>query len=199
MEHHGAFEPLHLPEGVRLTAGQFRELCQLNRDWRFERTAEGAIVIMPPTGGATGARNAEIAAQLRQWAKADGTGVSFDSSTGFELPSGATRSPDAAWVRRARLAALSERDKDDFVPLCPDFVIELRSRSDRVTDLIAKMAEYAANGAALGWLIDPIERRVHVFRPGQPPERLDEPSDLSAEPALPGFHLDLRDIWSPGF
>lgn len=199
MQPHSVLEPLHLPEGVRLTAEQFRRLCQLNRDWRFERTAGGDIVVMPPTGGATGARNAEIAAQLRQWARADGTGVSFDSSTGFELPNGATRSPDAAWVSRGRLASLSEADKEDFLPLCPEFVIELRSPSDRLPDLTGKMLEYLANGAALGWLIDPLERCVHVFRAGQPPERLAQPLDLAADPTLPGFRLNLRDIWAIGF
>jgi Uma2 family endonuclease len=128
--------------------------------------------------------------------RAHGTGIGFDSSTGFTLPNGAKRSPDVAWVRRERWEALSEEERDRFPPLCPDFVIELRSRSDPLTPLQEKMAEYIANGAQLGWLIDPGERRLYIYRPEVTPECLEQPEQVSGEPLLPGFELDLREIWS---
>jgi Uma2 family endonuclease len=195
---HGRLEPVHLPHGVRLSAEEFWQLCQMNRDWRFERSAEGDIVIMPPTGGLTGARNIKIAAQLVQWADRDGTGVAFDSSTGFELPNGATRSPDAAWVSRARLQQLADEEKERFLPLCPEFVLELRSRSDKLADLQSKMREYCENGARLGWLIDPVERCVYVFRRSEPVERLEKPERINGDSVLPGFVLELGEIWDPG-
>jgi Uma2 family endonuclease len=152
---------------------------------------------MPPTGGATGHRNLKIAAQLDRWAEADGTGVAFDSSTGFTLPDGGTRSPDAAWVRRDRLASLPPEQKERFVPLCPDFAIELRSPSDTLPDLLDKMEEYVANGLHLGWLIDPGEERVYAFRPDGPRTMLDAPTALNGAPVLPGFTLELAPIWNP--
>jgi Uma2 family endonuclease len=129
------------------------------------------------------------------WAKRDGSGVAFDSSTGFELPNGAVRSPDVAWVSRARLSGLPQDDLDRFLPLCPDFVIELRSPTDRLSLLQAKMEEYAANGCRLGWLVDPTERRVWVYRPGQPVETIDDPATFSGDPDLPGLSVDLRSVW----
>lgn len=177
----------------------FFQLCQRNRDLRLEHTSNGTIIVMPPAGGATGHRNSEITAQLRNWAKADGSGVAFDSSTGFTLPDGSTRSPDAAWVQRERLATLSTEQKERFLPLCPDFAIELRSPSDTLPDLLDKMEAYVTNGLQLGWLIDPLDERVHLFRPDQSPTILDAPSSLSGDPPLSGFTLDLEPIWNPDF
>jgi Uma2 family endonuclease len=190
---------LHVRPAIDLTSEQFFALCQLNRDLRMERTAKGDIVVMPPTGGATGARNVRLVTQLSLWAERDGAGIVFDSSTGFELPNGATRSPDAAWVRRTRLAHLSAEQKERFIRLCPDFVIELRSPSDSLRLTEEKMREYSANGAELGWLIDPEQRRVHVYRPGLDTQRIDEPTELAGEPVLPGFVLHLAPIWDAGF
>jgi Uma2 family endonuclease len=184
---------------VKLTDDQLYELCLLNRDWRIERTAQGELLIMPPTGGETGAQNSELAVQLGLWAKQDKTGLAFDSSTGFRLPNGAMRSPDAAWVRRARLAALTREQKQKFLPLCPNFVIELRSPTDSLSAVQAKMQEYIENGAQLGWLIDPQEKRVHIYRPQSQPECLENPSMIAGDPILPGFLLDLQPIWQPDF
>ena len=171
------------------------EICQLNRDWRIERTSDGEIIAMPPTGGRTGQRNFELAGMFRAWVVADGNGVGFDSSTGFILPNGAQRSPDLAWVSRARWEALTEQEQEEFPPLCPDFVIELRSRSDSLPALQEKMREYLANGARLGWLIDPIERRVYVYRSGHEEIRLDDPESVSGDPVLPGFRLEPQRLW----
>jgi len=186
---------LHLRPAIELTEDQFFALCQQNRDVRIERTAEGDIIVMPPTGWRTGVQNAGLIARLRLWAEQDRSGIAVDSSTGFRLPNGATRSPDAAWVRRARLAAVTSEQKEKFLPLCPDFVIELRSPSDPLAAVQEKMHEYIANGAQLGWLIDPLEHQVYVYRPGGPVQRLDNPAQLSGEPLLPGFALDLAPIW----
>ena len=186
---------LHLQPVVELEDDQFFELCQINRDLRIERNAQGALLIMPPTGGKTSEHNAEITMQLRIWAKHDGTGVSFDSSGGFVLPNDAVRSPDAAWVRRSRLEGLTAEQRKKFIPLCPDFVLELRSPTDSLGILQSKMQEYLDNGAQLGWLIDPETRRVYVYRPASPVEYLDKPDLLTGDPVLAGFVLDLREIW----
>lgn len=180
---------------VDMDDNQFFEFCQLNRDWRIERTAEGELIIMPPTGWATGTSNARLNAALVSWADQDGIGVAGDSSTGFTLPNGATRSPDAAWVRKSRLATLTKDQKNKFLPLCPDFVIELRSPSDTLETLQDKMHEYLDNGAQLGFLIDPIERRVYIYRPGIAVICLDNPVTVSGNLELPGFVLDLAKIW----
>lgn len=182
-----------------VTEDKFFEFCQLNAEWRIERTAQGEVLIMPPTGGETGSRETKLSTQLTNWAEQDGTGVAFGSSTGFDLPNGATRSPDASWVERSRLEMLTTEQKKKFLPLCPDFVIELRSPSDRLDDLKEKMQEYIDNGARLGWLLDPISRRVYVYLPGSPVECLDNPPNISADPVLPGFKLDLARAWEPGF
>jgi Uma2 family endonuclease len=192
---HSAPLLLRMRPAIDMTDDEFFEFCQLNRDLRFERTAEGDIVIMAPTGALTGARNIRLAAQVSTWADRDGTGRAFDSSTGFILPNGATRSPDVAWVRRARLAGLTAEQKQKFLPLCPDFVIELRSPSETLSTLQEKMREYTANGTPLGWLIDPAERRVHVYRADGTVEHLHDPAELSGDPVLPGFVLDLVPIW----
>lgn len=136
---------------------------------------------------------------LRQWAKQDDRGIAFDSSTGFILPNGAVRSPDASWVLRSRLAELTAQQKQKFLPPCPDFVVELRSASDRLLDAQAKMDEYIANGARLGWLIDPMSHEVHVYVPGQAPMLLANPATVAGAPILPGFVLDLTAVWDPGF
>jgi Uma2 family endonuclease len=188
---------LHLRPAVELTDDEFFALCAINRDLRLERTAEGDIIIMPPTGGATGYRNADITSQFGNWVKRDGTGVAFGSSTGFKLPNGAERSPDEAWVLRSRLALLTDQQKQKFLPLAPDFVVELKSPTDRLKDLLTKMDEYIANGVRLGWLINPETKRVHIYRPGQPVETLESPMEVSGAPELPGFELDLREIWEP--
>lgn len=173
----------------------FAELCHQNPDLRIERTSEGAVIIMAPAGGESGRRNLAIGAALYTWARTDGTGTAYDSSTGFTLPNGAIRAPDAAWVANDRLAALPPGAKQGFTPLCPDFVVELRSSSDRLTTLQSKMAEYIACGARLGWLIDPAERTVHVYRPGRAVERLDGVERVAGDPELPGFVLPLDDVW----
>ena len=182
---------------IEMTKELFEQFCAMNDDMRIELTAEGIIEIMPPTFGFTGNRNIKVAAQLENWTTADDSGIAFDSSTGFTLPNGAVRSPDASWVSNARYDLLLPEEKDSFTPLCPDFVVELRSRSDRLSVLQAKMDEYMVNGARLGWLLDPLEQRAHIYRPGVQPEILDKPDSLSAEPELPGFTLDLTQIWEP--
>jgi Uma2 family endonuclease len=188
---------LKLTPVINLTDDQLFELCQLNRDWRIEYTAQGELIVMPPTGAETGSQNAEITFQVQLWTRGDQTGVAFDSSAGFKLPNGATRSPDAAWVRRSRLTGLTREQKQKFLPLCPDFVIELRSPTDNLRAVLDKMQEYLDNGAQLGWLLDPLTRRVHVYLPQRPPEILEAPSTVSADPLLPSFVLDLRKIWEP--
>jgi Uma2 family endonuclease len=186
---------LRLRPALDLTEDQFFAFCQLNRDLRLERNAEGELLIMPPTGWEAGHRNFEITGQLAKWTAQDGTGWGGDSSTGFRLPNGAVRSPDASWLPKERLVPFSEHERQRFLPLCPDFVLELWSPSDRLRDVQAKMAEYLANGAKLGWLLYPPERRVWVYRPDTPVEQLDNPATLSGDPILPGFTLDLRPIW----
>ena len=188
---------LHMRPAVELTEEQFFQLCQINRDLRLERTAEGDIIIMPPTGAETGSRNFEITRQFGNWARSDGTGVGFDSSTGFKLPNEADRSPDAAWILRSRLAELTLEQKQKFLPLAPDFVIELKSPTDVFEDVQAKMEEYMANGVRLGWLINPESKRVYIYRSGKEVEVLENPLEISGEPELPGFVLDLREIWEP--
>jgi Uma2 family endonuclease len=190
---------IHLRPVIELTDDQFFEFCQINRDLRIERTAEGDLLIMPPEGGETGHRSILLGMFLTQWALQDGTGVTFGSSTGFNLPNGATRAPDAAWVRRSRLATLTTDQKQKFLPLCPDFVVEIRSPSDRLSIAQAKMQEYLDNGAPLGWLIDPQSRHVYVYRPNRPVERLENPATLAGNPILPGFVLDLQKIWETDF
>ncbi|MBU7586583.1 MAG: Uma2 family endonuclease [Nostoc sp. TH1S01] len=186
---------LDLSPVIELTDEQFFEICQNNRDIRFERTAQGEIIIMPPTGWENGNRNVKLIFRLESWANVDGTGLVFDSSTGFILPNGATRSPDAAWVKRARIEALNP-DPAKFLPMAPDFVVELRSPTDSLERLQLKMQEYIDNGVLLGWLIDPQNQRVEIYRQGQEVKVLQSPSNLSGEDILPGFILDLSQILS---
>jgi Uma2 family endonuclease len=186
---------LRLRPAVELTEEQFFELCQLNSELLIERSSAGEMIIMAPAGWETGERELEIARQLGNWAKADGSGAATSSATGYRLPNGAVRAPDAAWILRSRLVRVSAEQRQRFLPLCPDFVLELRSPTDRLQDLQAKMQEYLANGARLGWLLDPEARHVYAYRPDAPVERLDQPETVSGDPVLPGFVLDLREIW----
>jgi Uma2 family endonuclease len=152
--------------------------------------------VNPPTGGESSQRNSSLTGKLDFWGEEnENLGVTFDSSGGFILPNGATRSPDASWVRRERWEALTPEQRQGFVPLCPDFVVELRSASDSLSKLQEKMQEYMANGARLGWLIDPQNQRVEIYRPGREVEVLEQPMELSGEEVLPGFVLNLRRIW----
>ena len=188
---------LHLgPILQKLTDHEFFEFCQVNRDWRIELTRDGDLLIMPPTGGHTGRRNFTLTGLFGAWVEQDGTGVGFDSSTGFTLPDGAKRSPDLAWVKRSRWEQLSEEEKEEFPPLCPDFVVELRSPSDTLNALHRKMQAYIDNGAQLGWLIDPPEKKVYIYRPGAEVSSLENPAMISGDPILPGFVLDLQRLWS---
>jgi Uma2 family endonuclease len=174
---------------------EFFEFCQLNRDWHIEQTREGDIIIMPPTGGETGRRNFTLIGHFSVWVEKDGTGIGFDSSTAFILPNGAKRAPDLAWLKRERWEALTRPEREAFPPLCPDFVVELRSPSDLLATLQAKMEEYLANGAALGWLIDPLEKQVYVYRPDLEMLCLNNPDTISGEPVLPGFVLEVQRLW----
>jgi Uma2 family endonuclease len=186
---------LNLQPTVDLTDQQFEQICRNNRDLRFERTAKRELVIMAPTGGESGSQNANLTTQVWLWNRQARLGSTFDSSTGFNLPNGATRAPDVAWVALERWQALSREQQRKFVPLCPDFAIELRSPSDELAHLQSKMREYVENGLRLGWLIDPEERRVHIYRSEGAIEVLDNPQTLSGEEILPGFVLDLSDIF----
>lgn len=174
---------------------EFFEFCRVNRELRIERTAEGDLIIMSPTGGDTGNRNFNLTAGFGAWVNSDGTGLGFDSSTGFTLPNGAKRSPDLAWVRRPRWEALTDQQRAKFPPLCPDFVVELRSPSDDLETLQDKMEEYRANGALLGWLIDPKEQKVYIYRPNEEAHCLDNPARVAGDPELPGFVLDTKWVW----
>lgn len=186
---------LRLPGTLAMTEEQFCEFCRANGDLRIERTAEGDLWIMPPAGAETSHRNAGLTAVFYTWSRRDSRGLVFDSSGGFTLPNGAVRSPDIAWVARPCWDALAPQERQRFPPLCPDFVLELRSTSDGRKDLEEKMEEYVANGARLGWLLDPSTRRVDVYHGDGRVDRLDDPASLAGDPVLPGFVLDLRDVW----
>jgi Uma2 family endonuclease len=191
--------PIHVPPEAHFDDGALLAFCAAHPEWVIERTAERELVLMTPAGGETGRRNALITAALTVWAEAEGSGVAFDSSTGFRLPNSAVRSPDAAWVSRARLRTLTPEEGRQFLPLGPDFVVELRSPTDDLGTLQAKLEEYRANGTRLGWLIDPQERRVYRYLNDEPVERLDAPDEMVGEPVLPGFRLGLRSIRASGF
>lgn len=191
-------EPLVLRLGSamkEMTDEAFLELCNLNEEFRIEMNSDGDLVVMSPTGTKTGERNFSLIGQFAVCVEEDGTGIGFDSSTMFRLPNGARRSPDVAWIRRSRWDALTEDEQEGCGPFCPDFVIELRSPSDRLKTLQAKMEEYIANGAELGLLIDPFERKVYVYRPGFAVECLVQPQEVSCEPLLPGCTLKLSKLW----
>ncbi len=180
---------------LRVTHQQFFQLCKDNPELRLELTAQGELIAMSPTGSKTGLRNTVIIRQLAEWAKRDGNGVTFDSSAGFTLPNGAQRSPDASWLRKARWQALSPEEQESFAPLCPDFVVELRSPSDAVEVVQSKMSEYLDNGAELGWLFDPQTKRVYVYRPGTEVECLENPAKVEGDSPVEGFTLDADEVW----
>ena len=185
---------VNLQPTLDLTDVQFEQICNNNRDLKFERTARGSLVIMSLTGGETGERNAELNGQLWMWNRQARLGHLYDSSTGFRLPNGAIRSPYAAWISQSRWDALTPEQRKKWVPLCPDFVVELKSPTDDVEDLRLKMKEYIENGLRLGWLIDPDTQMVEIYRVGGPIEVLPNPIDLSAEEIMPGFVLKLAGI-----
>lgn len=178
-----------------VTDDQFYKLCQANPELRLERKASGEVVIMSPTGGETGIRNFRLSGQLWHWHEQRQSGQAFDSSTGFKLPNGATRSPDVSWISQQRWDALPAKQKRGFVPLCPDFVVELRSPTDDIEDTRAKMQEYIANGARLGWLIDPETRTVEIYEPGEEVEIFYNPAYVAGDPLLPDFVLDMKRVW----
>ncbi|GAC1457271.1 MAG: Uma2 family endonuclease [Chamaesiphon sp.] len=186
---------LQLYPAIEMTDDQFFEFCQLNRNLRIERTAQGELIIMPPTGSETGNRNFDLIVQLGIWARQDGTGIGFDSSAGFTLPNGATKSSDAAWIKLKRWNDIPSEQQAKFAPICPDFVVELRSPSDNLQPVKDKLQEYIDNGASLGWLIDRKNRKVYIYIPQQEVECLDNPSTLSGDPLLSDFVLDLSTIW----
>ncbi len=186
---------LNLNSVIKLTREQFYQLCKENPDLKLERNTQGELIIMPPTGGETGKRNSTINAQIWFWNDQNQLGEVFDSSTGFTLPSGADRSPDVSWVEKSRWEALSPEQREKFIPLCPDFVIEIMSPSDTLKKLQDKMEEYMQNGCRLGWLINRKSQEVEIYRPGQDVEVLKLPSTLSGEDILPGFVLNLQKIW----
>jgi Uma2 family endonuclease len=192
---------LNVPPTVGLTDEQFYQLSLANEAWRLELTAEGELIIMSPTGGESGIRNADLTTDLNLWNRQTQTGKVFDSSTVFQLPNNAKRSPDVSWVTKERWEALSPEARRRFPPLCPDFVIELRSESDSLEKLRSKMQDYLANGIRLGWLIDPQTPLVEIYRPNQEVEvinfSLEQPPTLSGEDVLPGFVLDLSLILNP--
>ncbi|MEH1832532.1 MAG: Uma2 family endonuclease [Nostoc sp.] len=187
---------LQIPSSMQMTDEQFFEFCQVNRDLRIERNKFGDLVIMPPTGSETGNREVNISGQLWVWSEQDGTGITFSSSTGFKLSTGAERSPDASWIKLERWNALSPKQQEKFAPICPDFVVELKSPSDNLQTLKEKMEEYMNEpGIQLGWLIDRKQRKVYIYRPGLSEECLDNPTTVSGESLLPGFILNMSKVW----
>jgi Uma2 family endonuclease len=186
---------LNLPPALKLTDEQFEKLALANRDIRLELTAQGELMIMPPTGGETGNRNFELYLDLGNWNRQTRLGKAFDSSTGFQLPNGAKRSPDLSWITLEKWTSLSAEQRKKFLPLCPDFAVELVSESDDLEDTRKKMQEYLDNGLRLGWLIVPRTQDVEIYRPSQDVEGLQSPSALSGEFVLPGLVVDLQPIW----
>lgn len=180
----------------KISDDEFENFCRHNPDVEIELTKEGGLVIMPPTGGETGIRNFTLIGIFFNWLEKDKSGVGFDSSTVFKLPNGAKRSPDLAWIKNERWNALSAEERKKFPPLCPDFVVELRSPSDSLVNLQNKMQEYIENGASLGWLIDPMTQTVYVYRPNVEIEILENPESVSGEPLLVNFSLEMKKIWS---
>jgi Uma2 family endonuclease len=187
---------VHTRSAIDMDDEQFFKLCQVNRDLQLERTAEGDILIMAPEAGSSGSGGSELIVALGVWSRQDGCGRVFGSSTGFKLSNGAIRAPDVAWVRNERIEVLSDEEWRRFLPLCPDFVLELRSPSDAMAALQRKMEEYRENGSQLGWLLDPVAKTVHVYRPGATVEVLENPARLSGEPLLRGFALDVPQVWA---
>ena len=188
--------PPHLIGLTHVSHRQFERLCREYPDLRLELTSSGDLIVMPPTGMETGNRCFSLATQFGIWVKKDGTGLGFDSSAGYTLPNGAIRSPDVSWLRREKWDSLTDRQKRSFAPICPDFAVELRSDSDSLPMLLNKMEEYMENGATLSWLIDPQRRQVYVFKAGEEMVVLENPAVVSGDPLLPGFELQLEEIWT---
>lgn len=186
---------LNLNSVIKLTSEEFYQLCQDNPDLKLERNAAGELIIMPPTGGETGKRNSTINAQLWLWNEENQLGEVFDSSTGFTLPNGADRSPDVSWVEKSRWNSLTKEQREKFIPLCPDFVIEILSPSDRLPKVQEKMQEYLDNGCRLGLLINRKKQELEIYRPNQKVEILQAPQTFAAEDVLPGFILNMQKIW----
>lgn len=184
---------------LKLNPDQFYEICQRNPDLKLELTAQGELILMPPTGGETGRQNSDLNFQFQLWNRQYQFGEVFDSSTAFILPNGATRSPDVSWITKACWEALTPQEKEKFVPLCPDFVLELLSPTDPIARTRQKMAEYMDNGCRLGWLINRKAKQVEIYRPDTPPEILDAPQHLSGETVLQGFVLDLSQMMTPAY
>jgi Uma2 family endonuclease len=187
---------LQTKPALKMDEEQFFQFCQLNKDYRIERTSEGNIIVVSPEGAGSGSGSARLTHLFYEWAEADGTGIIFGSSTGFTLPNKAVRSPDVSWVLKSRLKSISDHDWSRFLPLCPDFALELRSPSDRLPKVHAKMQEYIANGARLGWLLDPERKQVHIYRPRVAVRTLTNPREVSGDPVLPGFRLAVPKIWA---
>jgi len=196
MVHPAPMIALNLRPTLQLTDEAFEQLCHSNPSLHLERTAQGDLIAMTPAGSETGFRNADLLGQLWHWNRQQQLGIVFDSSAGFTLPNGAIRSPDVAWIEKTRWTAISPEQRRKFAPICPDFVLELKSPSDDLAPLQAKLEEYLDNGARLGWLLDPTLNIVHCYRPGQPPELLHRPARLSGEAVLPHFTMDLTLIWT---
>ncbi len=178
-------------DAVNLTDEQFYRLCQANETWKLERNVKGELLVMPPTGGKSGKQEASLITEVSNWNRRTQLGEVFSSSTIFRLPNGGYRSPDVAWVKQESWMALSEEEQEKFPPLCPDFLIELRSRTDSLKELQEKMQEYLASGLRLGWLINPQQQQVEIYRQNQQVAIVDLPISLSGEEVLPGFVLDL--------
>ena len=186
---------LQIPPSLKFTDEEFEQIVEFNKELRLELTAEGELIIMSPTGGETGNRNFDLIGQIWFWSRKNKLGKAFDSSTGFKLPNGATRSPDASWIKIERWEALTQQQRKKYLPLCPDFAVELVSESDDVEDTRKKMREYIENGLKLGWLINPKDKQVEIYRIGKEVEILDSPKSLSGEDVLVGFNLDLEVIF----
>ncbi|MGB6297817.1 MAG: Uma2 family endonuclease [Rivularia sp. (in: cyanobacteria)] len=186
---------LNLNPIIKLTREQFYQLCETNPELKLERNAQGELIVMPPTGGETGRSNVNLIFQVAKWNEENQLGEVFDSSTGFTLPSGAERSPDVSWVEKSRWDGLTKEQKEKFIPLCPDFVIEIMSASDNLKKLQNKMEEYLENGCRLGWLINRKKQEVEIYRLGKEVELLKLPQTLSGEDVLPEFVLNMQKIW----
>jgi Uma2 family endonuclease len=187
---------LNLSSLANISRSQFRQIADDNPEMKLERDKQGNLIVMAPTGGETGNFNSDLNGQVYLWNRSRQLGKLFDSSTGFELPGGGDRSPDVAWIPLAKWEALTPEERRGFLPLCPDFAIELMSRSDSWIQTQAKMVEYMESGCRLAWLLDPKGKRAVIYRIGQPPEFLTSPDSLSGEDVLPGFVLDARFLWS---
>jgi Uma2 family endonuclease len=186
---------VRFPPSLQMDEEQLYEFCAINTELRIERNATGEIIIMSPENIASGAANSELNLQFALWAKKEGSGRVFGSSAGFTLANTAMRAPDVAWVRKDRLSKLPKREWERFAHICPDFLLELLSKSDSPSVLKRKMAEYLENGARLGWLLNPRTRTAYIYRPEQPVEELHDPAQLSGEAVLPGFVLDVPEVW----